>query len=66
MAGPVLFTQIFAVAISPRYGIHLAGAPYYLAALLLGASLLLAVYVTRASEAAPSSSQAATNINLSE
>jgi DHA1 family tetracycline resistance protein-like MFS transporter len=51
MAGPVLFTQIFAVAISPRYSIQLPGAPYYLAALLLGTSLLLAVYVTRPSEA---------------
>src|SRR4029077_4592483 len=52
MAGPVLFTQVFAVAISPRYGLHLPGAPYYLAALLLGASLLVAVYVTRPSPAA--------------
>jgi DHA1 family tetracycline resistance protein-like MFS transporter len=51
MAGPVLFTQVFAIAISPRYGFHLPGAPYYLAALLLGASLLLAVYVTRPSAA---------------
>src|SRR6266581_364511 len=66
MAGPILFTQIFAVAISSHSGLHLPGAPYYVAALLLGASLLLAIYVTRASEAAPSSSQAATNINLSE
>src|SRR5207249_9936503 len=45
MAGPVLFTQVFAVAISPRFGLHLAGAPYFLAALLLLSSLLLAVYV---------------------
>src|SRR5467141_988478 len=59
MAGPVLFTQVFAVAISPRYGLHLPGAPYYLAALLLGASLLLAVYVTRPSEATQSASSAA-------
>ena len=66
MAGPVLFTQIFTIAISPRYGLHLPGAPYYLAALLLGASLLLAVYVTRPSEAAQSSSEAATNIHLRE
>jgi len=66
MAGPVLFTQIFATAISPRYGMHWPGAPYYLAALLLGASWRLAAYVTRPSEVAPSSSQAATNINLSE
>jgi MFS transporter, DHA1 family, tetracycline resistance protein len=47
MAGPVLFTQVFAFAISPRARIHLPGAPYYLAAVLLLSSLLLAVYVTR-------------------
>jgi DHA1 family tetracycline resistance protein-like MFS transporter len=66
MAGPVLFTQVFAVAISPRYGFHLPGAPYYLAALLLGASLLLAVYVTRPSEGAASPGQAATDISPSK
>jgi DHA1 family tetracycline resistance protein-like MFS transporter len=63
MAGPVLFTQIFAVAISPRYSFHLAGAPYYLAALLLGASLLLAVYVTRPNEPAASSAETTTEVN---
>jgi DHA1 family tetracycline resistance protein-like MFS transporter len=47
MAGPVLFTQVFALAISPRAKIHLPGAPYYVAALLLLSGLLLAVYVTR-------------------
>ena len=47
MAGPVLFTQVFALAISPQARIHLPGAPYYLAAVLLLSSLLLAVYVTR-------------------
>jgi MFS transporter, DHA1 family, tetracycline resistance protein len=47
MGGPVLFTQIFALAISPRVSIRLPGAPYYLAAVLLFSSLLLAVYVTR-------------------
>ncbi len=66
MAGPVLFTQVFAIAISPRYGLHLSGAPYYLAALLLGASLLLAVYVTRPGEAAQSTSSAERKITLSE
>jgi DHA1 family tetracycline resistance protein-like MFS transporter len=59
MAGPILFTQVFAVAISPRYSLHLPGAPYYLAALLLGASLLLAVYMTPPSEATQSASSAA-------
>lgn len=47
MAGPVLFTQVFALAISPRARVRLAGAPYYLAAVLLFSSLLLAAYVTR-------------------
>src|SRR5882762_7960498 len=63
MAGPVLFTQIFAVAISPRYSFHLPGAPYYLAALLLGASLLLAAYVTRPSEAGQSASESAASVD---
>jgi DHA1 family tetracycline resistance protein-like MFS transporter len=61
MAGPILFTQVFAVAISPRYSLHLPGAPYYLAALLLGASLLLAVYVTRPGEAAQPASSVASS-----
>jgi len=64
MAGPVLFTQIFAIAISLLYGIHLPGAPYYLAALLLGASMLLAVYVTRPREAAQPASSVAPSKTL--
>ena len=63
MAGPVLFTQIFTIAISPRYGMRLPGAPYYLAALLLGASLLLAVYVTRPSAVSQPAEQTAINPN---
>jgi MFS transporter, DHA1 family, tetracycline resistance protein len=47
MAGPVLFTQVFALAISPRFSLHLPGAPYLLAALLLFSSLFLADVVTR-------------------
>jgi DHA1 family tetracycline resistance protein-like MFS transporter len=47
MAGPVLFTQIFAAAIAPRAILHLPGAPYFVAALLLLASLMLAAYVAR-------------------
>src|SRR5712671_4986659 len=53
MAGPPLFTQIFAIAIAPKYAVHLPGAPYFLATLLLLSSLLLAVYVTRAHTASP-------------
>ena len=66
MAGPVLFTQVFAIAISPRYGLHLPGAPYYLAALLLGASLLLAIYVTRPSEAAQAASEPTAPLDSSD
>ena len=47
MVGPVLFTQVFAQAISPHTRFHLPGAPYYLAAALLLSGLLLAIYVTR-------------------
>jgi len=53
MAGPVLFTQVFTFAISVQYGFHLPGAPYYLAAVLLLSSLLLAVYVTRPAAESP-------------
>jgi DHA1 family tetracycline resistance protein-like MFS transporter len=47
MIGPLLFTQVFALAISPRTSIRLPGAPYFLAGLLLLSSLILAAYVTR-------------------
>jgi DHA1 family tetracycline resistance protein-like MFS transporter len=52
MAGPVLFTQVFAAAIAPRAIVHLPGAPYFVAALLLFASLTLAAYVARREDAA--------------
>jgi DHA1 family tetracycline resistance protein-like MFS transporter len=47
MIAPVIFTQVFAYAISVRRSVHLPGAPYYLAAVLLTTSLLVAAYVTR-------------------
>jgi len=46
MIGPLLFTQVFSAAISPNVRVHLPGAPYYLAAVLLLGSLALAVVVT--------------------
>jgi len=66
MAGPVLFTQIFAVSISPRAPIRLPGAPYYVAAVLLFSSLMLAVYVTRlnAAEAIQPTPQPAPSLDL--
>jgi len=47
MVSPVLFTQVFAHAISPHSAIQLPGAPYFLAAVLLSSSLMVAIYVTR-------------------
>ncbi|HET8924464.1 MAG TPA: TCR/Tet family MFS transporter [Candidatus Acidoferrum sp.] len=47
MAGPLLFTQVFTYAIAAHSRVHFPGAPYFLAAFLLLASLLLAAYVTR-------------------
>jgi DHA1 family tetracycline resistance protein-like MFS transporter len=47
MAGPILFTQIFTLAISPKHPVHFPGAPYLMAAFFLLTSLLLAIYVTR-------------------
>ena len=46
MVGPLLFTQVFAVAISATATIRLPGAPYYLSAVLLGMSLVVAAMVT--------------------
>ena len=56
MVGPILFTQVFAYAISPRSAFHLPGAPYDLAGILLLGSIFLAVYVTRTHAAHPSPS----------
>jgi hypothetical protein len=47
MAGPLLFTQVFSAAISPGRAVHLPGAPYLLATVLLVGSVVLAVVVTR-------------------
>jgi MFS transporter, DHA1 family, tetracycline resistance protein len=47
MAGPLLFTQVFSAAIAPGARVYLPGAPYYLAALILVGSLLVAAIVTR-------------------
>jgi DHA1 family tetracycline resistance protein-like MFS transporter len=49
MIGPLIFTQVFALAIAPRTSPHVPGAPYFLAAALLTSSLLLAYFVTRGS-----------------
>lgn len=45
--GPSLFTGAFAIGISPAFGAPLPGAPYLVAAVLLGLGLSLAWRVTR-------------------
>jgi DHA1 family tetracycline resistance protein-like MFS transporter len=47
MIAPLVFTQVFSVAISPKWGFHLPGAPYWLAALLMLGSIAIAFVVTR-------------------
>jgi DHA1 family tetracycline resistance protein-like MFS transporter len=47
MIGPLIFTQVFALAIAKNAAVHLPGAPYLLAAVLLGVSLVIAYVVTR-------------------
>jgi MFS transporter, DHA1 family, tetracycline resistance protein len=48
MVGPVLFTQVFSAAIAEKARVvHVPGAPYYLAGLLLLGALLMAVVATR-------------------
>jgi DHA1 family tetracycline resistance protein-like MFS transporter len=47
LIGPTLFTQSFAYCIDKSRGWELPGAPFYLAALLLAASLLLSLRVSR-------------------
>jgi DHA1 family tetracycline resistance protein-like MFS transporter len=47
MLAPLVFTQVFAVAIAPRWGLHLPGAPYWLASALMVGSFFIASNVTR-------------------
>jgi DHA1 family tetracycline resistance protein-like MFS transporter len=45
--GPALFTMTFALFIGTRRDWHLPGAPFILAAALLGVALIVAIRVTR-------------------
>jgi MFS transporter, DHA1 family, tetracycline resistance protein len=47
MIGPLVFTQIFALAIAPGRSVQFPGAPYWLASALLAGSLMLAWNATR-------------------
>jgi DHA1 family tetracycline resistance protein-like MFS transporter len=52
MIAPLVFTNVFALAIAPGRVMQLPGAPYWLAAMLLAAGFLIAWNVVRKSEAA--------------
>lgn len=47
MAGPLLFTQVFSQAITDEAKLHLPGAPYFLAGILLATAMAMAFLVTR-------------------
>jgi hypothetical protein len=47
MIGPLIFTQVFAMAISPHVRVHVPGAPYFLAALLMLVSASVAYVVAK-------------------
>lgn len=47
MVGPLLFTQVFAFAISPSAPVKLPGAPYYIAAVLITGAVLVGEAATR-------------------
>jgi DHA1 family tetracycline resistance protein-like MFS transporter len=51
MIGPLLFTQVFAMAISPHVRVHIPGAPYFLAALLMFTSFSVAYVVAKPARA---------------
>jgi DHA1 family tetracycline resistance protein-like MFS transporter len=59
MIAPLVFTQVFAVAISPRWALHFPGAPYWLAAVLMLGSFTIAWSVTRRGLGAVAQVQAA-------
>jgi MFS transporter, DHA1 family, tetracycline resistance protein len=52
MIAPLIFTQVFALAIAPTRAVQLPGAPYWLAAALLTTSFLIAWSVIRKTAAA--------------
>lgn len=56
LVAPGLFTTVFAAAIAPGAAIHLPGAPYLLAAALMGAGLIIAARATSLARGARSTS----------
>ena len=53
--GPWLFLRVFSWFIDPKYALHLPGAPYYLAAALLFAAMLMSTRIKQDAPAPPRS-----------
>jgi len=53
--GPWLFLRVFSWFIDPKHALHLPGAPYYLAAALLFAAMLMSTRIKQDAPAAPRS-----------
>lgn len=62
LVGPLLFAQIFALAIAPKGLIRLPGAPYFLSGVLIFIGMLIAAYTTRPA-AAPAEQPAAASFD---
>ena len=56
--GPWLFLRVFSWFIDPKHALHLPGAPYYLAAALLFAAMLMSTRIKQDAPAAPRSTSA--------
>ncbi len=56
MIGPPFFGWVFAVSIDPQATVHLPGAAFFIAALVLAAACLLTARITRRATSNPSSS----------
>src|SRR5438270_6610285 len=43
--GPIMFLRVFSWFIDPKHGLHLPGAPYYLASALLFAAMIMSTRI---------------------
>jgi DHA1 family tetracycline resistance protein-like MFS transporter len=53
--GPWMFLRVFSWFIDPKHGLHLPGAPYFLAAALLFAAMLMSTRIKQDAPAVPRS-----------
>ena len=53
--GPIMFLRVFSWFIDPKHGVHMPGAPYYLAALLLFTAMFMSTRIRQDQPAAPES-----------